>query len=184
MVEQQHKLERLTTEWDEMVAASDGKHIEHQGVIKQYQGQLREGTPMEASSASQPRLSIKLPDNLTVNRDHCTTDAIQVSYVRTRTGRDAATHVASRTHKSATKPFKTANEIMDTLHKIMGDPDHFNVFWAEFLTLSAGCAHNEATWIEELENKIWQDMPENFNPNELGLRTASETYRFGELRQA
>ena len=64
MAEQQRKLERLTTERDEMVAASNKKQIEHEGVIKHYQVQLREGTPMEASSASQPRLSTKLPGPL------------------------------------------------------------------------------------------------------------------------
>lgn len=140
------EIEDLKVDKEELIATVERKNVEDQGVIKYYQDQLRESTAAlsEAASASHPRLSFKLPDppkftdgmnpnivdwlslmkdKLRINHDHFPTDKAQLSYAKNRLSGDAAKLMAPRTRKGATKPFSSADELMEALFKTYGDPD-------------------------------------------------------------
>lgn len=142
-IEQEAVLDRLKSELDGLKATAERDRIEHQGVIKHYQDQLRENTTASgATSTCYPPLSSNLPDpplltdgkdpnidhwlslmkdKLVVNHDHYPTDAIQIAYIKTRLSKDAAKRMGPYTRRGAIKPFKTADEMMDALFKIYGE---------------------------------------------------------------
>lgn len=145
MIEQQTRMNELVTERDELIASGEQKVIEHQGVIANYQDQLRDLTSrtMNNTSSNHPRLSSMLPDpprftgdkgpnidhwmslmkdKLFVNHDHYPTDAVQLAYVKTRISGDAANRMSPHTRVGANWPFNTADEFIHALFTLYGGP--------------------------------------------------------------
>jgi hypothetical protein len=148
----------------------------------------RQNTP---SISHEPKRSTKLPDplifegrdqdldswlsrmrnKLLANGDHYPTDSLQIAYTESRIGGEAARHIAPRLRATALNRFRTAEEILDYLTQVYGDPDRrhtaqraylklyqgrrsFAEFWAEFQRLAAELDYNQTSMIDDLRFKL------------------------------
>lgn len=119
----------------------------------------------------------KMRNKLLANEDHYVTEALRKSYVETRVGGTASKHLAPRLRLHAAKPFETAEEMLELLETVFGDPHRrntammefrklyqrsqdFNTFWAEFQRLVAELDFTEETLIDELRNRVSHELAE------------------------
>ena len=117
----------------------------------------------------------KMRSNLLANEDHMPTDILRKAYVENRVNGDAMRHMEARLRKGAAKPFETAEEMLELLERIYGDPNRkhtamkalralhmgskdFNSFWSEFQRLSSELDYSPSTLIDELTHKLSLDM--------------------------
>jgi hypothetical protein len=117
----------------------------------------------------------KIRSKLKANHDHYPTEDLRMGYVENRVGGTAIKHLAPRLRASATNPYKTSDEMLETLEKVYRDPDRrttalqefrklyqgnrdFNSFWAEFQRLAAEVDYSPETLIDELRNKVSVDL--------------------------
>lgn len=90
--------------------------------------------------------------------------------VQSRVGGNAMGHLAPRLRRNAVIRFTTAQQMLECLKAVYGNPNwkrnlrnkyrnlrqddkDFNTFWAEFQRLAADLDHNEATLIDDLVHK-------------------------------
>jgi len=195
LVERNRKSNALRTE----IAELKEQIQEQQAVIDRQRQRLRdmaaraerEETPTTTASQYEKR-STKLPDapvltdgkepqftawliqiqgKLEANADHYPTEALKISYVATRCGGLAASNIQPRLRRDATKPFHTANEVLEVLERTFGDPFRkrtarnefrnlkqgnrdFNSFWSDFQRLTADMDESEETLVEDLRHKV------------------------------
>src|ERR1700693_3511898 len=65
----------------------------------------------------------KIRSKLKANHDHYPTEDLRMGYVENRVGSTAIKHLAPRLRASTTNPYKTSDEMLDTLDKVYRDPD-------------------------------------------------------------
>jgi hypothetical protein len=106
----------------------------------------KQNTPTGSETVSSKRFT-KLPDplifesreqnielwlscmrsKLKANADHYPTDDLKMAYTENRIGGEAALHIAPCIRETALNQFKTANEILDLLSQVYGDPDRRHI---------------------------------------------------------
>ena len=109
---------------------------------------------------------------LEANADHFTTEKSKIAYIRSRTGEEAAEHLAARMEDDATNKYRTAEEVLDHLTARYRDPnrkakarrefrdmrmtpkDNFNEFLSKFLRLAGLAGIPEDEHKEELYDKL------------------------------
>ena len=113
---------------------------------------------------------LQIESKLVANADHFPTEAQQMTYVQSRVGGNAMGHLAPRLRRNAVIRFTTAQQMLECLKAVYGNPNwkrnlrnkyrnlrqddkDFNTFWAEFQRLAADLDHNEATLIDDLVHK-------------------------------
>jgi hypothetical protein len=152
----------------------------------------REASPMTTA----PQKSTKLPDppiftgstdlgiddwlskmksKLKANSDHYPTPDLQMGYVENRVGGTAIKHLAPRLRPGSVNPFQSAEEMLEVLERVFGDPNRrmtalqefrklyqgnkdFNSFWADFQRLAAEIDYSPETLIDELRNKVSAEL--------------------------
>ena len=62
-------------------------------------------------------------NKLKANADHFPINALKIAYVESRVGGEAALHLAPRMREDAINLFTTADELLDCLSKVYGDPN-------------------------------------------------------------
>ena len=65
----------------------------------------------------------KMRSKLLANEDHMPTEILRKAYVENRVNGDAMRHIEARLRKGAAKPFETAEEMLELLERIYGDPN-------------------------------------------------------------
>ena len=195
------ELEEINAAEEAKVADLEAQLGEKAAVVKHQREQLkeavlaaaareREGTPTNVGSHSGK--STKIPDapiltdgkepqfaawliqiqgKLEANADHYPTEALKITYITTRCGGLAASNIQPRLRRDATKPFRSADELLEALERTFGDPFRkrtarnefrtlkqgnrdFNSFWSDFQRLTADMDESEETLVEDLRHKV------------------------------
>ena len=98
--------------------------------------------------------SQKMRAKLTANADHYPTEELKMAYLASRAEGTANLHLAPRLRPTAANKFSTAEEMLEALDRVFGDPHRrqtamnsfrklyqkdkdFNTFWSEFQRLAA-----------------------------------------------
>lgn len=114
---------------------------------------------------------IKMRGKMEADADLMPTEALRMAYVQSRVGGDAMNYLVPRMSKDSPKAFETAEEILEYLERIFGDPygqenaenkfrnlvqgeKDFATFWADFQHLLVGLDRDERTLISDLTWKL------------------------------
>jgi hypothetical protein len=117
----------------------------------------------------------KIWSKLKTNYNYYPTEDLRIGYIENRVGSTAIKYLAPRLRTSTTNPYKTSDEMLETLEKVYRDPDHrttalqefwklyqgnrdFNSFWTEFQHLAAEVDYSPETLIDKLYNKVSVDL--------------------------
>ena len=117
----------------------------------------------------------KVRSKLRANHDYYPTEDIRIGYIENRVGGIATKHLVPQLRAGATNPFKSADEMLETLEQVYRDPNccttalqefrklyqgnrDFNSFWAEFQRLAAEIDYSPETLIDKLHNKVSVDL--------------------------
>ena len=109
---------------------------------------------------------------LLANEDHMPTEILRKAYVENRVNGDAMRHMEARLRKGAAKPFETAEEMLELLERIYGDPNRkhtamkafralrmgskdFNSFWSDFQRLSSELDYSPSLLMNSLTSSPW-----------------------------
>jgi hypothetical protein len=122
--------------------------------------------------------AVKIRTKLSANADHYPTEALRMAYLASRVDGTANLHLQPRLRPTAVNRFETAEDMIEALDRVFGDPNKqqtamtnlrklyqgnkdFNEFWGEFQRLMA-----------ELDT-----MPKEFFLEEFRMRVSSELKR-------
>jgi hypothetical protein len=128
---------------------------------------IKQNTPTDSEAAASKR-STKLSDppifesreqnielwlshiknKLKANADHYPTDELKIAYTESRTGGEAALHITPRMRETALNRFETADEILDLLFQVYGDPDRRHTAQRAYLKLYQGKRSFAEFWAE------------------------------------
>ena len=117
----------------------------------------------------------RMKSKLEANADHYPTESLRMAYLATRVEGTASLHLAPRMREDAKNPFNTAEEMIETLKKVFGDPnrrqtamndyrklyqrnDPFNKYWVEFQRLTAEIGIND-------DDLVRNDFKEKLHPD-------------------